>query len=250
MSEAVQQDGAGWLYAYAIAEEGVALPEGHCGLEAMPLQVRSGSGVSVILSPISKGEIRARRRNLSAHFEVLRKLGDAQDILPMSFGTIFDSVADVDALLADYGPSLRTELERVRGCVEMALKLLWAGDDIFRAFVDRYPELRRARDACFARGGDHNEMMKLGQTFERLLNTDRDEKLDMVMAWMRPVCSDIRVETPTEERISVSTVCLLRRENASEFDRALSSLAELFDDNYVLDVRGPTPPFSFVDVRL
>lgn len=241
---------AGWLYAYAIAEDGIALPEGQHGLEGAPLQVRSAAGVSVILSPISNGQVRAKRSNLAAHFDVLRRLGEAQDILPMGFGTIFDTMSDVDALLADHGDTLRTELERVRGCVEMALKLLWAGDDIFRVFVDRYPELRRARDACLARGGNHNEMMKLGQTFERLLNADRDEKLEMVMARMRPVCSDVRVETPTEERISLSIACLLQRTKTGEFDRALSVLAEIFDDNYILDVRGPNPPFSFVDVRL
>ena len=134
----------------------------------------------------------------------------------------------------------------------MAVKLRWQGDDIFRFFVDLHPDLRRRRDACFdgRREPRQIELLELGRHFENLLNREREEKLGIAVAMLRPSSVELKVEQVADKEAMLSITCLVERESEERFGQATTALARKFEDSYEMQIYGPWPPYSFINLNI
>jgi hypothetical protein len=239
-------------YIYGIVAAGAQFPEALSGLEDAPMRPYVVDRLAALISPTTLDAVRPERRHLSAHQSVLTKVAQATDVLPMAFGMISDSEAAVGEMLAEYSEIFSRELARIAGRVEMAVRLSWQGDDIFRTYVEHFPELKRRRDACFngRREPNQMELLDLGQHFERLLARDREEKMETAFSVLRPIVSEIKTVEPNNERLMFSIACLVDRGIEPRFDSAIEELATKFQDDYRIEVNGPWPPYSFVSLTL
>jgi hypothetical protein len=239
-------------YIYGIVAAGSQLPASLSGLEDAPVRPYVVDGLAALISPTTLDTIRPERRHLSAHQSVLTKMAQATDVLPMAFGTISDSEAAVGETLREYAQVFNRELAHIAGRVEMTVRLRLEGDDIFRMYVEHFPELRRRRDACFngPREPNQMELLDLGQHFERLLTRDREEKVETALSVLRPVITEMKSIDPHDERLMFSIACLIERGSAPRFDSAIEDLAAKYPDDYRIAVNGPWPPYSFVSLSL
>lgn len=238
-------------YGYAVARGDIALPEELTGVEDRALELLTVGKLSLVVSRVEATTLRPQRKHLSAHYRVLSQLSQSNDTLPMAFGIIFDDAEAATVVLRDHAQTLARQLDKVSGSAEMGLRLRWEGVDVFTAVVDSHADLRQMRDRCFSGGKpSQRELLDLGQAFEKRLNEDRDKRREVVLATLRPVCSDLKVLPPPNENTSVNVACLVRRSVLGEFDKAVDKLAEVFDDKHVLELDGPLPAFNFVDIRL
>src|SRR5207249_3225873 len=118
------------------------------------------------LAPALTSEhLRPERRYLAVHRNILNWLmARSSAVLPVRFGTMADSESGVRAMLSRNRADLVRQLERVRGKVEMGLRVTWDVPNIFEFFVEHKPELRAERDRLFARRGeaDRDERIELG----------------------------------------------------------------------------------------
>ncbi|CAM5675520.1 hypothetical protein SBADM41S_11610 [Streptomyces badius] len=90
-------DGDG-LYVYAVVGEGIELPAGAGGVGDPPAVLRViGTGRIAAVVSDAPARLRARRRDLLAHQDLLMDLADSGPVLPMRFGMV---APDEDALLA------------------------------------------------------------------------------------------------------------------------------------------------------
>src|SRR5437762_740217 len=123
-------------------------------------------------------------------------------VLPVRFGTMADSESGVRALLSRNHADLVRQLGRVRGKVEMGLRVTWDVPNIFEFFVEHKPELRAERDRLFARRGeaDRDERIELGRMFERLLEEERDAFTGGVEEVLTSCCTEIKHNQPRNER--------------------------------------------------
>jgi hypothetical protein len=208
--------------------------------------------LAAIVSDTALDVVRPERRHLAAHQAVLTRLVAGADLLPMAFGMISDNEVAVRALLAEHAAILSRQLARIAGRVEMTVRLRWQDDDTFRVFVERFPELRRRRDACF--GGQREpgqmELLELGRTFEQLLLREREDKTSLALAMLGPVAAEVKNVEPSNERLMFDLNCLVGRDHESRFEVAVEELAGKLGDEFVLEVRGPWPPYNFVNVSL
>ncbi|MHB1101897.1 MAG: GvpL/GvpF family gas vesicle protein [Devosia sp.] len=239
-------------YIYGIVAASSQFPEALSGLEDAPVRPYIVDRLAALISPTSLETVRPERRHLSAHQSVLTKVAQATDVLPMAFGMISDSEAAVGETLTEYSEVFSRELARIAGRVEMTVRLRLQGDDIFRMYVEQFPELKRRRDACFSGPREPNQMelLDLGQHFERLLTRDREEKIETAMSVLRPIVSEIKSVEPHDERLMFSIACLIDRGIAQRFDSAIEELASKYRDDYRIEVNGPWPPYSFVGLSL
>lgn len=240
------------LYVYGVCHAGITLPEGVVGLGDEPVRTLPVGRLAAIISPTSLTVVRPERRHLSAHQAVLNKIAAVSDLLPMSFGMISDNEAAVRALLSDHEAVLLRELTRVTGRVEMTVRLRLQSKDTFSFFVDRYPVLRRQRDLCFngRREPAQTELLDLGRTFEQLLAREREDKTSLAMATLGAVSFELKNVGASNESVLFDINCLIDREHESRFDAAIEDLAKRFDEDFLLEVRGPWPAYNFVNVSL
>jgi hypothetical protein len=249
----IHSDATGHKYIYAIIAagfpDGLAVP----GIGGYPLSIIAEGRVAAVVSDIGSARIRPERRNLGAHQNVLKTLMDLSSVpLPMSFGIVGQSSADVRRMLARNQGAILEQLQRVAGKAEMGLRVRWDVPNIFEFFVDTHAELRAMRDRIVGRGhmATHDEKIEMGSMFDRTLNRDRTLLTEKVQSVLSPVCAELKVNKCKDEYEVINLACLVRRERLDDFSRAVFGAARLFDDNYSFDFAGPWAPHNFVTLDL
>jgi hypothetical protein len=110
-----------YLYAVGDAEE----PPAHLqGLDDAPLLAISSGGITAFASEHPNLELEAEASALWKHENVVEVLMEQATVLPMRFGSELPDVATVRAMLVERGEDLSAALERVRGAVELGVRIL------------------------------------------------------------------------------------------------------------------------------
>lgn len=253
--EGAAVDAAAGRYLYAIidVENGA---DGHAlalsGLDEAGVYTVAAGPVAAVVSDLPARKVRPERRKLAAHHEVLRRLMDEHAVLPMAFGLVADSTDAVRKILRLNADVFAAQLERVRGRIEMGVRVSWDVPNIFEFALARHPRLGELRDHMF-RGGrqpSHDERIELGRQFDRLITADREEAAERVLAVVADHCVEFVNNKPRDEREVMNLAALVDRDTLSDFEHAVYEAARQFDEHYAFDINGPWPPHNFADVAL
>jgi Gas vesicle synthesis protein GvpL/GvpF len=112
------------IHVYAFAESLGELPA-LAGLDGAPLEVRTIERVDTVVS-LRAGESRGSllRADALVHGKVVEALAErASAVLPVRFGESSPDDASLDRTVRERLPGLLRGLERVRGCVELGLRI-------------------------------------------------------------------------------------------------------------------------------
>jgi len=238
------------LYLYAIAPADAVDVDGKTGLRDASVRTIDHEGVSAVVSEKPDGKLRPRRRNLKAHHGLLKTLTTEGTILPMAFGVLATSEAEIEQFLEDHRDTLLDQLGHVDGHVEIGLRVKLTVDDVFAYFVDRYDELRDMRNAFFGGEGDasRQQMLRLGERFEEFLEAERAAHRSTVEEALAPVCRAVTSDTPKDEAEMMNLSCLVPRDGVEAFEDAVQTAAEDFSDDFLFRYTDPMAPYSFADV--
>jgi hypothetical protein len=208
--------------------------------------------VAAVVSPMSVPRLRPQRANLAAHHRILHDLAEEQPVLPVVFGTISGSEAALRDILRRNHEALVQSLERLRGRVEMGLKIYWDLPNVFEYFVATCQELEDMRNRLFRFGRTPTveEKIELGERFATLLQQARQRHTRRVKDALAGCCVEVRTIDAGEERMIMKLACLVERQRQSQWEQGVRQAASLFDDHYRFDYNGPWPPYNFADVEL
>lgn len=239
-------------YLYAITDAAEHPVCGDIGVNGATVYPVSQGPIVALVSDITEKKIRPERKNLVAHHAVVKRLMEQTTVLPVAFGTIADSPKAVREILTENSGTFVEQLDRVRGKIEMGLRVTWDVPNIFEYFVIRHPELAELRDTVLGkqRGPTQEDKIELGRLFDRLLAQDRERHTEVVTDVLAPHCADIKENQPREEREVMHLACLVERNAKKGFEDGVFEAAKLFDNSFAFDFNGPWAPHHFVDVAL
>ncbi len=240
-----------YLYAFADARDIEAIAELELtGLEDQPAEVLQIEDLAVIFSRSTARKLRPQRKNLAAHQQVVASLANRVGMLPVSFGMVADDLEQLQQLIEANGDKLRDQLNRVADKVEMTLVLQWECEDVFASFVQRYPELDQYREQIASGQATRDEMIAVGQLFEKLRNQERAEHTDAVCGELQDVTAEI-LDQPHRSDFEIARLaCLVNRADVEAFETSLQHVASNFDEAFRFSFSGPWPPYSFVALSL
>lgn len=239
-------------YLYAIADAIEHPGYGNMGINGAAVYVVSQGPVAAVVSDITEKRIRPERKNLSAHNSVVKRLMGETTVLPVAFGTIADSTKSLLNILKENRRAFAEQLNRVRGKVEMGLRVTLDVPNIFEYIVNRHQELADLRDEVIGKqhGPSQTDKIELGRLFDRLLVGDREQHTEAVMEVLRPRCVEIKQNPPREEREVMHLACLLNRDTQKDFEDGVFEAAKRFDNSFSFDFNGPWAPHHFVNIAL
>jgi len=240
------------LIMYGVSRSDRNFPGAMSGLSGAPVRLLDlGQGLSAAVSELRESCLLPRRKNLAEFQHVIQMLSLDGDVLPMSFGMVSEDEDEIVQTLGTQTDSLLESLDRIAGKAEFSLRVMWQGENVFAHFVESRDELRKLRDTYFAgsRAPTHQNKMHLGQTFERLLQETRDDMSDRLINGLGSAIEDHSKMPLGTENCFASLALLVRRDAIAQLDAAVDSLAPQLPDDIVLEVNGPWPPYSFVNLR-
>ena len=202
---------------YAVTDHPTApLPE-----EVAPLRLVPCRDLAAVCAPAHEAEVSPEA--LWRHEEVVEALMRDRDLLPVRYGTRLLDEAAAARAVADRRDELAAALQRVRGAVELAVRVVPAGD----AREDGEPEaggaayMRARRAAADAASAIHGPLARLARASARRPSTVRPELL--------------------------RGAYLVDRAAVPRFRRAVAGLQREHPRLRIL-CTGPWPPYSFAEI--
>jgi len=244
-----------YVYGLVRAHEAPALGSIGIAHEGGPGHVHpvcAGSVAALVSLHPSEDPPTPLRPNLEAHHRVIQAACQTASVIPMSFGHVAASEADVAMMLERHEREIRAELDRLDTKVEMTVRVRWNVLDVYGYLVERDRELTEMRRRLFAPGyrSSAAERIELGRLFEERLAERRDRVGERLVASLAPLAVEIDVRQPRDERTAADLAFLVERETAPVFASELRELAAAWPPEYVFRCGGPCAPFHFVDLRL
>ncbi|MFY2556748.1 GvpL/GvpF family gas vesicle protein [Corallococcus terminator] len=233
---------AGPHYLYGVVRAEGPLDFGPIGLGMPPAHVHTvREGVLVALVSAAPARVvDPTRANLLAHQRAAEVVLREHTLLPVAFGTVLGSEAEVRGLLRSSQDALARALKSLEGKVELGLKVLYHREHLARRMEMEDPSLRRRESEAEA---EHER--RLGHAVEMRAALD----MAAMQEGLRPLASATRTDAPVGERMLLNASFLVARDEVAAFEARVRMLAAR-SDLYAFRFTGPWAPYSFVDVRL
>ncbi|MER0477947.1 GvpL/GvpF family gas vesicle protein [Streptomyces sp. Edi2] len=235
------------IYVYGIVRADHPLPSHLRGVGEPPGAVeRIGEGhVAAVVSP-APPNLRARRRDLMAHQELLLALAASGPVLPMRFGMVAPDEAVVRRQLSDAEEQHLAALDDLAGRVEINVKAMPA-DDSLAALVKGDATIRGLREAVRRRPG-YEANMRLGEAVAGALSRRAAEAGHEIVRALRPRAHAVAAG-PEVSGCQVNMSFLVDRNDSAGFLAEAERLARHHRDRVELRVAGPLPCYSFLEPR-
>ena len=111
-----------YLYGITVADHVV---RSFSGVGGADVEFIVEGSLAAVVSQLGTGKVRPQRANLAAHHRILHELAEQWPVLPVAFGTITRDEEQLRRVLRRNREALAGLLERLRGKVEMGLKVYW-----------------------------------------------------------------------------------------------------------------------------
>ena len=110
------------LYLFCLMEELVEVPP-ISGLQNETVRILSIGDFSVVVSDFRENQLAPNKDNIVVHERVIERFMDKTTPLPFRFGCVA-SESKLRHFINENSATLKADLEKVRGCVEMGLKVM------------------------------------------------------------------------------------------------------------------------------
>jgi hypothetical protein len=252
------------LYVYCICDEPESEAfEGAVGLFGAAVRVLRFGRVAAVVGDSDDARVAATGANVSAHNRVCSHTLAVATPLPARFGTLTTAARLADYVAANEA-ALVASLARVRGCVEMGVK-------IRDGSTDAKGERRKTKEGIEESGGGdttasladdraRNDAARAGSGTAFLLAKrreilgDESSKLraEELAAWLDQAVSGFVRETAVRlrpsEALAVRAAHLVERGRVAEYKERVHALG---DERPALQflTSGPWPPYSFSEIE-
>jgi hypothetical protein len=224
------------IYVYAIVDSPRPIVTGVRGLEDKSLHVQPCEGLAAVVSRDHAGRPEPSAENALRHEQVVEALMPRHAVLPARFGTLFRQQGDLGSTLRKFHDRLARGLDRVRGRVELGLRVLWQ------------PNRRDAPAAAPAPGGSGRDYMvaRLAEERRRREQQQAAEQLaDRLHAPLASLAAESTLKVLATPELLLSAAYLVDRDGAAGFRCAVERLGAEHEALRML-CTGPWPPYHFV----
>ena len=124
------------FYAYCLSDEATPdMIERAAGVECAQARLIEHESIKIIVSDFEGERARVTRENIFAHENIIHQILTRTTPLPFRFGMVI-SEARLESYVAAHKQALLAQLSRVRGTVEMSVKIIWDAEALKRAAAE------------------------------------------------------------------------------------------------------------------
>jgi hypothetical protein len=210
------------LYLYAFSFSPTTLPR-TAGLAEAPLVLETFDAIEAVVSVLAGGSIEPSEESVLAHARVVDELAASNDaVIPARFGRGFVNREALRTGVVDRQDELQAALERVRGCVELGLRVLAPAEE---------PAATPATGRDFM--------------VDRLERSRRDEiAAEELHAPLAAIAKEATKSLRATPQLFLSAAYLVPRGDVERFREAVRAEQEEHPD-LSFACTGPWPPYSF-----
>jgi len=223
------------LCVYGLVETGaLQVPAGLAGIDAQSVRIEPACTLHAIVSDFPHAAINAKRESILAHEKVLEAFLQQVTPLPFRFGTVVANAKLVEFVETNL-VALGSDMDRVRGCVQMSVKILAKTQPSPVAPLRPLP----------VEEGPGVRFLKAKQAGRELLLRAAQELTDAMGDLPRATQTNVQMKP----RLMASIAHLVERTRVEEYVSRFRAASALRPEIAYMQ-SGPWPPYSFVTAGL
>ena len=232
-------------YVYGVTWADATVDRRGAGVVGADVETVGQGELAAIVSPVDLGLVRARRRDLMSHMDVLADAFASRTVLPLRFGSVFPSKEAVaDELLAARYEELVELLHHFDGLAELRVRGAYREEAVLAEVVADDPRIAELREQT--RRGDDRLRLPLGEAVAQGVALRRERDVSALAEKLGPLAKQTAFEDIRTEFEVLRASYLVEERNISAFDKRMDELAEDNRDRITFAYTGPLPPHSFV----
>lgn len=237
------------LYCYGVVAAPDAKRQLAVGLDGKPVRPVVDGDLAALVSD-APGSVRAKRRDLMAHFEVLDAAFEHGTVLPLRFGIVFD---DEETLVRDFLAPRQKELakllQELRDQVELRVTAHYRADALLAEIVRDSPRVSKLREATrTAAASGHPALIELGELVAAEVQARTARDAQELVARLRPSALRYELDEEPIEYQLLRGSFLVERKRVPKFEAELEAFAAENAGRVDVKYVGPLPPHSFVEL--
>ncbi|MBM4466389.1 MAG: GvpL/GvpF family gas vesicle protein [Chloroflexi bacterium] len=242
------------IYLYAITDRPELPVPAEPGLEGTSLFSVTHQDIAAVVSPLATAKVPPTEDNLWRHEAVEEALMADRAVLPVRFGTMLADDNAVQAVLAEHYADFVATLERVRGRVELSLRVLWEADQSpTPPSSHEFPRVPQ-RHSGELRGTQENSgraylLARLEEERQRQAWRQRAEALaGEIHTPLARLAAESTRQVLITPRLLLTAAYLVERDQVAAFRREVEALGATYPALRFL-CTGPWPAYNFVTVN-
>jgi len=190
--------------------------------------------------------------NALAHERVNTTVMREFTVLPVGFGTAFESDRDITTLLSKTSPAIHDVLDKMEGKVEFDLRVSWDPQRAIAELAAENPQIRQLAEQISAGGSQagYFGQIEAGSTIEKALVERANTYIQEIYNLLRDVAVASRESEPIGAEMMLNSAFLVQRAQAEAFVQRMQQIAARAQDRLAFQLTGPWPPYNFVNIRL
>jgi hypothetical protein len=239
------------LYVYGVTWADTARDKAGAGIGGADVSSVVSGDLAALTSPVRSTKVRARRRDLLTHSDVLAGALERGTVVPLQFGAVFENA---DAVVADFleprADELRGLLRELEGRVELRVTAFYGEEAILGEILRDNPRIARLREQTRSapEAATYGLRIELGEAVAKELRARTQRDREGILARVRPLALAAQIDEEPVEHQVLRASFLVERTAVDRFDEAMNDVARQQDGRMLFKYLGPLPPHSFVSL--
>ncbi|MEO0863431.1 MAG: GvpL/GvpF family gas vesicle protein [Pseudomonadota bacterium] len=228
--------------------------EGSRGLQGVP-EISAIGPWFLVYSQHDDQEVLPKRRLLLTHTQVLERMIAVGTVLPARFGLVADDLPAATALIQVQSDLVAEEFDRVRGHVELGVRIAFDREAALDATLAEHAPLRAERDALTGKGPEAQfAIAEFGGRLADQLDRRRGAAQRVLLDALVPLARDHVLRKPEDDTEVLRAEFLLSEGAQADFVAAIEDVASRLDfapgADAAIQIVGPVPMYNFVRLSL
>jgi hypothetical protein len=235
------------LYAYCLSDEvSMSAFESVVGMAGAQPRLICLREIKAVVSDFNERPVAVTRENVLAHERVVRQVLVRATPLPFRFGTLVSKTQLENYLDLQYD-SLKRQLEQVRGCVEMSVKVIWNLEAVRQEAVGPDEQGRAKASAALKSGTAFLAAKRREILGDEALKKRAAELADWLSSGLGDTVRETRLTVQPQESLVMAAAHLVERARLKEYRAALQRVRAERGELHFL-TSGAWPPYSFSSI--
>jgi hypothetical protein len=213
------------------------------GIDDEPLRVCARDGIGVVFSDSAAGTVRPTPPNVWRHEQIAERLMKDHAVLPARFGTVMPDPDAVEETLARHYEAFADGLRRIRGCVELGVRVMWQSES--GPGANGYGPAAPPIDAPGASGRAYLAARLEEERLRRETVRRAAELAGELNDAFRSCAADGTFQVLPSPKFVMTGAYLVPHDQTAEFRRRVEDAGAAHPDVRLL-CTGPWPPYHFV----
>ena len=243
------------FYAYCLSDElneaalERCISQGLVGIDGARPRLVDYGGVAAVVSPFAEARIAASTEHVKAHNRIVGAVLTKTTPLPFRFGTLA-SPERLEKYVESHRGALAASLARVRGCVEMSVKIIWEVDEMRRESEAQQSQVGEAAWPAEeqGRGTAYLSAKRRALSGSEALRAKAEEITVWLASTLGEAVREAHVNVRPEETLVVRAAHLVERARLEDYRQRLEAARAERGAWLHFLTSGAWPPYSFSEV--